>query len=113
MSNFILNKNQINNVVLTLSERSHIVDPFYLIVFTNKFDTSEVTAVCSLQNGVLTNIRYDLLTIEEKTNPNALNGEVHLIEGEWSYNVYESVQQTLLISETTNRVLQKGFLIVK
>jgi hypothetical protein len=112
MSNFVLNKNQVNNFVLTLSERSQLINPWFLIAFQNKFSTSEVLAFCSLQNGV-SNIRYDLLVIEEKVSPDPLNGEVFLIEGEWSYNVYESAEQTLFIEETTGRVLQKGFIIVK
>lgn len=113
MSNFVLYKNQVNNVVLTLSERSQLLNPWFLIVFTNKFYTSDVVQSCSLQNGVAPNIRYDLLIIEEKISPNALIGEISLIEGEWDYQVFESSTQTLDVNGTTGRILQKGFLIVK
>ena len=82
MSNFVLEKNKVNNVVLTLSERSQLLNPWFLIVFTNKFSTSDVIRSCSLQNGVSFNIRYDLLIIEEKASPDPLSGEVRLIEGE-------------------------------
>jgi hypothetical protein len=58
-------------------------------------------------------MRYDLLQIEEKSSPEPLNGEVFLISGEWSYEVYESQAQTLEVSETTERVIQRGFIIVK
>lgn len=113
MSNFVLEKNQVNNVVVTLSERSQIVDPYFLVAFKNKFSTEDVQAVCSVQNMAASNIRFDLIVITEKTDPNPLFGEVYLIEGEWSYDVYESAEQTLLIEETTGRILQKGFIIVK
>jgi hypothetical protein len=113
MSNFVLNKNQINNVVVTVSERSQLLDPYFLIVFRNKFSTEDVETKCSLRNGVAFNMRYDLFVIHEKVAPVALNGEVHLIEGEWSYEVYESANATLNIASTTQRVLQRGFIIVK
>jgi len=113
MSNFVLEKNTVNNIVVTISERSQLVDPYYLIVFSNKFDTDGNTVNCSIQNGVAANVRYDLLVITEQTNPDALLGEVYLIEGEWSYKIYESQEQTLLVEETTGRVLQLGFIIVK
>lgn len=113
MSNFVLEKNTVNNIVVTISERSQLVDPFFLVVFSSKFDTDGHTVNCSVQNGVASNVRFDLLVITEKTNPEPLLGEVYLIEGEWSYKIYESQEQTLLIEETTERVLQLGFIVVK
>jgi hypothetical protein len=112
MSNFILNKSQINNVVVTVGERSQLIDPYFLIVFENKFSTSDVTTSCSLKASA-TNVRYDLLEITEQAAPNPLLGQVHLLEGEWSYKIYESNLQTLNVSSTTLRVLQQGFIIVK
>jgi len=113
MSNFVIEKNTVNNIVLTLSERSQLVDPYYLIVFKSKFSTEDVYKYCSVQNQVSSNIRYDLVVITEQTNPVALDGEVFLIEGEWSYNIYESQLPTLLVEETTGRVIQNGFIVVK
>jgi len=113
MSNFVIEKNTVNNIVLTLSERSQLVDPYYLIVFKSKFSTEDVYKYCSVQNQVSSNIRYDLVVITEQTNPVALDGEVYLIEGEWSYNIYESQLPTLLVEETTGRVIQNGFIVVK
>jgi len=113
MSNFVIEKNTVNNIVLTLSERSQLVDPYYLIVFKSKFSTEDVYKYCSVQNQVASNIRYDLVVITEQTNPVALDGEVYLIEGEWSYNIYESQLPTLLVEETTGRVIQNGFIVVK
>lgn len=112
MGNFVIQKGELNNVVLTLSEMSRVSNPWFLFVFKNKFSTQEVTAVCSVQS-VGTTIRYDLLEINEKSNPDPLLGEVYLIEGEWSYEVYESADQTIVQADTTGRVLQRGFIIVK
>jgi hypothetical protein len=110
MSNFVIEKNTVNNICVTLSERSQLLDPYYLIVFTNKFDLDGATVSCSLQ--ATSNIRYDLIVITETINPDGFQGEVYLIEGEWSYSVYESVRATVDIAETTGRILQKGFIVV-
>ena len=109
MSNFVINKGGVNNVCVTVSERSRLVNPFFLLVFTNKFTGTQ--AVCSLQYSASNN-RYDLFQITEKSNPDNTKGEIHLIEGEWSYSIYESAIQTLDPASTTGRVLQKGFIIV-
>jgi hypothetical protein len=79
-------------------------------VFTNKFDLDGATVSCSLQ--ATSNIRYDLIVITETTNAVGLDGEVYLIEGEWSYSVYESSEPTLDVEDTTGRILQKGFIVV-
>lgn len=111
MSNFVINKGQTNNTVLTLGERSQLVDPYYLLVFTNKFSTSTVQEVCSLKSSN-SNERFDLLEIVEQSSPDNTLGQIHLIEGEWSYKVYESTLQTLDPDETTGRILQQGLTIV-
>lgn len=112
MANFVIRKNQVNNIPLTLRERSQLVNPYYLIVFENNFSTSSVLKYASVLNQAPSNIRYDLVVIEEKANPDALLGEVRMLVGEWSYKVYESVNQTLDILETTGRILQHGLVIV-
>ena len=110
MSNFVINKGQLNNVVVTVSERSRLVNPFFLFELVNKFSGTQT--FCSLQLSA-SNIRYDLFQITETAAPNNLDGEVSLIEGEWNYKIYESVNQTLDPSQTTGRVLQKGQIIVE
>jgi hypothetical protein len=113
MSNVVLNKGELNRVVVTVSERSQLLDPYYLIVFTSKFSMDDVTTVTSVQDVSPATIRYNLFEITEQTAPNALLGQVHLIEGEWSYKIYESNAQTLNVSATTGEVLQQGLIIVK
>jgi hypothetical protein len=114
MSNFVINKNALNTVIVTASERSELTNPYYLIVFTNKFNTSgnQNTSV-SVMDSATPNIRYNMFEITETSNPNGLNAEVELDAGEWSYNIYESLNQTLNAANTTGRVLQTGFIIVE
>lgn len=113
MSNFVINKGQVNNCVVTVSERSQLINPYFLVVFSQKFDTDKTTTSLSVMNTAPVNIRYDIFEITEKTSPNNLNAEVYFPEsGEYSYSVYESNDPTLVVAETTGRVLQKGFIIV-
>ena len=53
------------------------------------------------------------MQIEDKSSPDPLAGEVFLIAGEWSYEVYESIEPTLVVAETTERLIQRGFIVVK
>jgi len=110
MSNFVINKGQGNNVVVTVSERSRLTDPFFLFVFNSKFAGN--TEVCSLKASA-SNVRYNLFQITETTAPDNTAGEVELFKGEWTYNIYESVTQTTDPTSTTGRILQKGFIIVE
>lgn len=114
MSNFVINKNQLNNCCVTVSERSELVAPYFLVVFSSKFDTDGDTRSVSVQNSAPTNIRYDLLEITETTDPDPLSAEVYFpVTGEWSYKVYESENQTTDVASTTGRILQRGFIFVK
>lgn len=112
MSNAVIKKDSLNNIVLTLRERSQLSNPYYLFVFTNKFSTKPVIAKCVVQTS-FSNSRYDLVQIEDKSSPDPLAGEVFLIAGEWSYEVYESIEPTLVVAETTERLIQRGFIVVK
>lgn len=114
MSNFVIHKDQINNCCVTVSERSELINPYFLVVFTSKFDTDGDTRSVSVQNSAPVNIRYDILEITEKTSPDPLAAEVYFpVTGEWSYKVYESETQTTDVADTTGRILQRGFIFVK
>lgn len=114
MSNFVLKKNTNNNIVATVSERSQLIDPYYLIVFKSKFSTSDVYTKTIVVDSVESNIRYNLFSIQEKESPDPFQGEVYFPEtGEWSYEIYESNIQTLDVADTTGRILQRGLLIVE
>ncbi len=114
MSNFVLNKGQLNNVVVTVSERSELIDPFYLVVFNSKFDTDGDTTSLSVQDVSPSKIRYNLFEITETSGADPLNAEVYFPDsGEWNYKIYESATQTLDVDETTGEILQRGLVIVK
>lgn len=113
MSNIVINKGELNRVVATVSERSKLVDPYYLFVFTSKFSMDDVTTVTSVLDVSSYPIRFNLFEITEQATPDPLLGQVHLIEGEWSYKIYESNAQTIDVADTTGEILQQGLIIVK
>ena len=112
MSNIVIRKDEINNLALTLRERSQLVDAFYLFEFTSNFSTTPLKRYASAQNQASVNIRYDLIVLSEQGMPDGLEGEIRLMEGEWSYKVYESETATLDVDETTGRIIQQGIAIV-
>jgi hypothetical protein len=103
MSNFVLKKNQLNSIAMTLSERSQLINPYFLFVFKSKFQESKIEFLSVQSSG--SNIRYDLIEFNEGVDFN-------LFTGEWYYEVFESKNSTLNVDDTTMRVLQKGLLIV-
>lgn len=111
MGNLVINKGKVNNLVMTLSERSRISNPAFLVVIKSKFNGKETKF--SAMDIAPTNNRYNILEVTEKTSPNNMLSEVELVTGEHDYWVYESLYPTLDVNDTTGEVLQRGFIIVK
>ena len=112
MSNFVLEKNKINTIALTLRERQLLVSPYYLFEFKSRFINDEYR-YCNADNISPITMRIDIFSLEEKQNPINADGEIELNEGQWLYKVYESNVKTLNPAQTTGRILQTGMCIVK
>ena len=112
MANIVIYQNTVNNIVVSLSERSQLIDPYYLFRFKRNINTSDEFAVCVVQNTSAHPERYDLVVITETSNPTPLDGEVELELGEWAYEVYESATPTTDINNTTGRVIHRGLSII-
>lgn len=111
MANIVIKKGQENYIVVTVSDRSILNNPFNLIIFYNKFNP-DVERSCVIENISNNRLRYDEFIIEEISNPDNLEGQIFLLAGEWSYEIYESSIKTLDISDTTGVVLETGLVIV-
>lgn len=112
MSNFVINKEVLNTIAVTVTENSRLIDPYNLIQFSSAFNT-DVVRVVAVDNITTNPDRYDLFEITETTSPDNSNGEVFLEEGQWEYKVYESATPTVNVDDTTERVLEIGMCIVK
>jgi len=109
----VINKNSVNDVVLTLTENSTIPYPYYLFQFKNEMNENEVLFnATDLSNF---NCRYNRFNITETgtTSQDITNGIINLFaQGQWTYSIYESSASTLSISATTGTVLETGIVVV-
>lgn len=109
----VINKNSVNDIVLTLTENSTIPAPYYLFQFTNELNTNEVLFnATDLSNF---NCRFNRFNIIETgtTYQDVTNGIINLFaQGQWKYSIYEASASTLSISATTGVVLETGIVVV-
>lgn len=110
MANIVIEKNKVNNLVVTINERVTLSDPFFLIKLISKFNSSQerIFYVDNISNN---KIRYDEFVVEEKQNPDYSSGEVDLFTGEWKYIIYETEFNDFDLDKVGN-MLETGLLIV-
>ena len=101
-----IEKGQVNTFALTLSEVTTIVDPFYLFVFEDEFNTA-IDPI--LWEGVDTSdypYRYNLFTMEEGV-------DLDLLKGQYRYLVFESPIPVDINTNTDNlNLIEEGRMIV-
>jgi hypothetical protein len=109
-----LNKNSNNLVVLTLTEKSSLLSPYYLFSFTSTTNYTNVVNFVAADTSTYKS-RYNKFNIIESgtTYTNLTGGTINLNpNGMWDYTIYEQVSPTnLFISGTTN-VVEVGKVIV-
>ena len=103
-----IEKGQVNTFALTLSEVTTLVDPFYLFVFEDEFNTAIEPVLWVGVDSSSYPYRYNLFTLEEGVY-------VDLIKGQYSYKVYES-STPIVIDENTDitefNLIEEGRLVV-
>lgn len=100
-----IDKNTSNKIVLTLSENSELVNPYYFFVFKNEYDTEEAPEEIYLPDSSLSKNRYNLFTLVEGV-------DLTLPKGQYNYKVYESNIVPSSISDTTQRIVEEGRMVV-
>lgn len=89
---------QTNILVLTLTEKVTLEEPFFLFVFTN--EQTRHKSYCVAADESEFRQRYNKFIITESDSPDPLNGEVTLQPaGTWRYEVYEQSEATNLDPE--------------
>lgn len=97
-----------NVVVVTLSEKISINNPYYLFEFIN--NQTQIKYYCIATDLSVYPERYNKFTIIIKSSPNALNGEINIPLGdEYTYNVYEQSNNTNL-DPTGLNVVENGLM---
>ena len=104
-----ITKNQTNNVVLTLNEKTTISNANYLLeLFSNQNHDSKVVR---LSGDTSTNLdRYNQFPIVETSTDDLDNGQISLLEGTYDYFAYETTGSTLSLSGAS--IIESGKLIV-
>jgi len=93
-----INKNAINDIVVTVTEKTTIDNPIYLFEFFNK-ETKDFS-YCISEN-TSTQDRYDSFSIEDTNTPDPLMGQVNLTTGEYRYKIYQQTSSTNLDPDNT------------
>jgi hypothetical protein len=104
-------KGQVNEVALTLSEKSQLSAPVFLFRFIHSTTGDEKAFLCQDQSSFY--YRYSLFLIEETETEDLLNGKVELQDGDWTYEVYEQEDPTNLDYEEAYKLLEVGRVKVK
>ena len=99
----LINKGASNTVILTLSEKTTITNPYYLFEFEDEFDTSSNPIYWIGADTSAWPSRYNLFTLEEPT-------DVELVKGQYKYKVYESPVSTL--DPTGLNMIEEGRMVV-
>ncbi len=106
----VINKNQSNLNILELTSSSSLLNPNYLFEFEN--DLNKSLTYFTAQDMSNFKCRYNSFNIIDDTTPIPLSGQVSLLTGMYTYNVYEASAVTLSVSATTGVVIQTGKAIV-
>lgn len=94
MADIALNKLSVNRIAPTLYEKTTLSPVHYLFEFISR---SRFTKSYCIPTELSTELlRSNIFNIEDKVNPNPLNGEVDLRPGQYDYNVYEQLSSSNL-----------------
>jgi len=99
---------QSNSVPVTLTEKTTLASPYYLVVFNNLATNELVYAICPDTSTQTT--RYNLLTIIESNTSIPLSGQVKLIEGTYQYKIYEQTSSSNLDPSLSTSLVETGLL---
>ena len=101
-------RGQSNGVVFTLTEKTTLSSPYFLVVFNNLATNELVYAICPDTSTQTT--RYNLLTIIESNTSIPLSGQVKLVEGTYQYKVYEQSSSSNLNPSLSTSLVETGLL---
>lgn len=111
----LINKNELNKIVLTLDESSRISNPYYTFQFVNEFGTNTTGITFTTPDLSQSKNRYNLFYLTESSSGSTTGGDnipLNLTSGQYLYRVYEASASTLQISATTGTIIESGRMVV-
>jgi hypothetical protein len=95
-----ITRGQINETVVTVTERTTLTAPVYYLLEFKRELTNE-SFYCIAQNLSQDTDRYDQFDITETDMPNPLNAEITLEKGDYSYTIYQQDSAINLLPANT------------
>lgn len=103
-------KNQTNNIVFTLDEKTTISNVNYLLeLFSNQNHDSKVVRLTGETSANIK--RYNQFPITESTTDNLNIGQINLNAGTYDYYVWQTSATTLALSSATS-IIESGKCVV-
>ena len=102
----------LNYVTLTLSEKSTLDSPYYLLeLVSNQDSTSKVVRLAG--DTTLNVYRYNRfpLTLADEGSEDLANGIIHLLDGTFNYYAWESTTTSMDLADATG-IVESGELVV-
>lgn len=107
----LINKGQSNSVVLTLTERSTLVQPIYVFKFVNDITTEVIRFTADDISDAKE--RYNEFVIEENAVADVYNGIITLVDsGRYSYYIYEVANESPIDLEGETTLVEQGIVKV-
>lgn len=108
----LINKGAVNEIILTLLEKTTLASPIYLFEFINDITRSGKTFIA--QDTSAYTDRYNSFSITETTGTNnLLTGVITLSEtGFYSYRIFEQASASNLLIANTGAMVESGKLKV-
>lgn len=100
-----INKDEVNSIVLTLTEVSTLSNPYYLFVFQNEMNPESTPILFTTPDISAYPERFNQFELDEPV-------DVDLMKGQYSYSVYESLIPPTSIQDTTGEVIEEGRMVV-
>ena len=100
-----INKDELNSIVLTLTEVSTLTNPYYLFVFQNEMNPESDPILFTTADISAYPERFNQFELDEPV-------DVELMKGQYSYFVYESLIPPVTIEDTTGDVIEEGRMVV-
>ena len=108
-----IEKGLTNSIVLTLSESTTILDPYYIFEFINEYNLGSNSIFYSTPDVSNYTNRYNMFLLEESVlgaTTSVYNEALSLTTGQYIYNIYQNATQSLSIENAT--LIETGRMVV-
>lgn len=106
----VIYKNTTNNIDFSGFEAGVLISPYYLFEFIK--DDNKSKNYCIGVDTSTNKVRHNLCVITDDSSPNALNGEVNLVEGFYTVNIYEQSSSSNLSPTGLTKVETKVLRVI-